>query len=156
MNKVQLLDTIRTKRVRLLKNIKQMREEDLIHRASPYAYSIKDGLAHLTFYEQHMRNMISRSLQNESRNPEITLKERTERNAEIFEHNKDRTLDDVLAEMQASFAEVIALVEIIPEHIWTDETYFRWLNGIPLWQYILDETSGEHYEEHLGALMDGV
>ncbi len=132
MNKEQLLDTLRTKRVRLLKNIKQLREGDLIHRASPHAYSIKDGLAHLTFYERHMLNQISRSLQNESRDPEITLKELAERNAEIFEQNKDRTLDDVLADMRASFAEVIALVEIIPEHIWTDVTYFRWLHGIPL------------------------
>lgn len=156
MNKVQLLDTIHTKRVRLLQNIKQMREEDLIHRPLPYTYSIKDSLVHLTFYEQHMLNQIGRSLQNESRDPEITLKELTERNAEIFEQNKDRTLDDVLADMQASFAEVVALVEIIPEHIWIDVTYFKWLERIPLWQYILDETSGEHYEEHLGTLMDGV
>jgi hypothetical protein len=35
----------------------------------------------------------------------------------------------------------------------------RMMYGAPvptLWQYILDETSGEHYEEHLGVLMDGV
>lgn len=156
MNKAQLLDTIQTKRHRLLQNIKQMRKEDLIHRPSPYTYSFKDSLAHLTFYEQHMLNQIRRSLQNKSRDPEFTLKEQTERNAEIFAQNKERALDDVLADMQASFAEVIALVEIIPESIWIDVTYFKWLNEIPLWQYILDETSGEHYEEHLGALMDGV
>ena len=156
MNKAQLLDTIRAKRTRLLGNINQMREEDMLHRASPHSYSLKDGLVHLTFYEQHMYNQISRSLQNESRNPEFTLREQAERNAEIFEQNKDCMLDDVLADMRVSFAQVVALVEAIPEHIWTDITYFKWLNEIPLWQYILDETSGEHYEEHLGVLMDGV
>ncbi|MEM7127777.1 MAG: ClbS/DfsB family four-helix bundle protein [Chloroflexota bacterium] len=156
MNKAQLLDTICAKRARLLKNISQMREEEMIYRALPHSYSIKDGLAHLTFYEQHMLNMISRSLQNESRNPEITLKERTERNAETFEQNKDRTPDEILTDMQASFAQVIALVETIPDHIWMDVNYFSWLNEIPLWQYIMDETSGEHYEEHLGTLMEGV
>lgn len=85
----------------------------------------------------------------------LTDAERIARNARVFAANQDRPLADVLAEMQRSFVEVMVLVESISDPILTDPAHFRgWLNGMPLWQYILDETSGEHCEEHLGHLMD--
>ena len=153
MNKVEFLDTIRSKRARLEENLAKLSEEELTRRTTPGSWSIKDGLAHLTFYEQHMLSHVRRALKHTLEINKVTNAERTARNAQIYERNEDRPLADVIAEMQNSFAEVIALVETVPETILTDPTYFAFLNGMPLWQYILDETSGAHYEEHLGALM---
>ncbi len=61
-----------------------------------------------------------------------------------------------MTDIRTSFAQVSVLVEEIPETVLIDPHHFDWLNGMPLWQYILDETVGEHYEEHLGSLMEGV
>ncbi|MFN8487934.1 MAG: DinB family protein [Caldilineaceae bacterium] len=153
MNKAEFLDILRTKRTHLEENLAKLSAEQLTRRAAPGSWSIKDGLAHLTFYEQHMLNQVHRALQQELETHNVTKAEQTTRNAQIYERNQDRSLTEVLAEMQASFAEVITLVEMIPETILIEPKYFAFLNGMPLWQYILDETSGEHYEEHLGALM---
>jgi len=153
MNKAEFLDTLRSKRARLKENLVKLSEEQLTRRTTPGSWSIKDGLAHLTFYEQHMLNQVRRALKHELEIRDVTKAEQTARNTQIYERNQDRSLTEVLAEMQHSFAHGIALVETVPETILTEPTYFDFLNGMPLWQYILDETSGEHYEEHLGALM---
>lgn len=155
MNKAEFLRTVRTKRAHLEENLQFASEEQLVERTTLDGWSIKDGLAHLTFYEQHMLNQVRLALKDELKILPLTATERISRNARIFAANQDRPLADVLAEMQRSFSEVMALVESIPDPILTDPAHFRgWLNGMPLWQYIMDETSGEHYEEHLGHLME--
>jgi hypothetical protein len=153
MNKAEFLDTIRSKRARLAENMARLSEAQVTIRATPGSWSIKDGLAHLTFYEQHMLSQVRRALKNELELVEGTKEQQTARNAQIYQRNQDRPLVEVLAEMQSSFAQVIALVETVPETSLTGPMYFDFLNGMPLWQYMLDETSGEHYEEHLGALL---
>ena len=153
MNKVEFLLLLQTKRSRLMKNLAELDEAVLNGSSKPNSWSIKDGLAHLTFYEQHMLNNVRRSLANDGKISGVTLAEQSERNAKVFNKNKDRSLDEIVAEMESSFAEVLAFVETIPEATLIDPNHFGWLNGMPLWQYMLDETSGEHFEEHLGSLM---
>lgn len=155
MNKAEFLQTLRARRARLEANLQRASEAQLVHRATPDAWSIKDGLAHLTFYEQHMLKQVRLALNKELEISPVTEAERVARNARIFTQNRDRSLVDVLTEMGRSFAEVVALVATIPEPVLTNPQYFpSWLNGMPLWEYILDETSGDHYVEHLGTFMD--
>lgn len=102
-----------------------------------------------------MLNQVRLALIGELKISPMTADDLHARNAHIFAHNQDRPLAGVLTEMARSFAEVLALVETIPEAVLTDPKHFLgWLKGMPLWEYILDETSGEHYTEHLGHLMD--
>jgi hypothetical protein len=63
----------------------------------------------------------------------------------------------ILSEVNKSeLLSFVAVVESLLEDVLCDENRFDWLSGQPLWEYILDETSGEHYQEHLGALLIGV
>lgn len=154
MNKAEFLMLLRSKRAGLEENLARLSAKILVTRSTPDSWSIKDALAHLTYYEQHMLNNVRQSMENGTEISGVTLEEQTTRNAQIFANNWDKPLAEVLTEMRGSFAQVTAYVETIPEDILLDPDHFAWLNGMPLWQYILDETSGEHYEEHLGSLME--
>ena len=155
MNKTNFLRAMQAKRARLEKNLATLSEAELDHKTTAESWSIKDNLAHLTFYEQYMLKRVHKSLENKDIViTGVTKQEQTARNSKIFTENKERSPAEIITEMQNSFAQVIALAEIIPEPVLTNPDYFAWLNGIPLWQYILDETCGEHYKEHLGRLME--
>ena len=77
-------------------------------------------------------------------------------NTRVYEVNKHKLLAEVLADMHYSFQKVVALVESLPEEVLCEQHRFDWLTGQPLWKYSLDETSAEHYQEHLVMLMTGV
>jgi len=150
MNKTEFLKTLKAERARLEEELAVLSEARLIERPAPDAWSIKDNLAHLTFWEQYMLNNIRRAV-NEAAAPEwMTDEEETLTNARVFTDNWDRPLADVLADMRRSLADVIAQVESLSEAYLTDPNRFAWREGVPLWTYIADEAYGEHYHEHLG------
>lgn len=149
MNKTEFLKTLKAERARLEEKLAALSEARLIERSAPDAWSIKDNLAHLTFWEQYMLNNIRRAV-NEAAPEWMTDEEETRTNAQVFTDNQDRPLADVLADMRRSLADVIAQVESLSEADLTDPNRFAWLKGAPLWTYVADETYGEHYHEHLG------
>jgi hypothetical protein len=152
MNKAKFLQTLRAERDTLEKKLAGLSQAQLIERRSPDEWSIKDNLAHLTFWEQSMLDKVRRAVAANETPQWVTDEEETRLNAQIFTDNRDRPLNDILADMRRSFGEVIAQVESLSETDLTDPNRFAWLKGDPLWKYIADEAYAEHYHEHLKQL----
>jgi hypothetical protein len=68
-------------------------------------------------------------------------------NAECFELNKDRTLDDVLAEFNSNLPKVEASIAPLTDTDINDAQRFPQRDGSPLLYHIIGNTFG-HYSDH--------
>jgi hypothetical protein len=152
MTKSEFLAQLRAARARLDERLARLSQAELTARA-PDAWSIKDNLAHLTFWEQYMLDQVRRCAVGAAAPQWMSNEEEAATNARLLRDNWDRPLAEVLADMRRSLDDVIAQVAALSEADLTDPARFAWLNGKPLWTYIENESFGEHYHEHLRALM---
>jgi len=152
MTKIEFLDTLRAERARIETALGKQTEAQLIHRAAPDQWSLKDTLAHLTYWEQYMLERVQRALLGET--PRWVTDEEETENAHVFERNKERPLARVLADMRRSLADVLEQVESMSDPDLTDPNRFAWMKGKPLWSYIANEAYGEHYHDHLQQLLE--
>lgn len=148
MTKTEFLQTYRDKRAELDAALAKLSEDELTHRAAD-SWSIKDNLAHLTFWEQFMLNNVRQAVRHDISPKWMNDVEETETNARILRDNWDRPLAAILAEMRQSLAETLAELETLAEEDLTNPNRFAWLKGRTLWSYIGQEGYGEHYHEHL-------
>ncbi len=114
-------------------------------------WTVKDIIAHVTWYEQEMVDMIrERTLAGSP----LWEEKLDLRNQAIYAQNRDRPLADVLAEAGRVHAELWALCQKLEEGDLDDPARFK---DMPLtdkpWQYIVSNTYG-HYQEHTPALME--
>ena len=149
MNKGQFLAKFRAERATLDDRLALLSDAQLTMPPAPGEWSVKEALAHVTFWEQSMLARVRRAVSTGETMPWVDNEEETRLNAQILEDSQRRSLIDVLGENRRSFQQVIALVESLPESDLIDSQRFDWLEGKPLWEYLADEAYGEHYEEHL-------
>ena len=108
-------------------------------------WSIKDVIAHVTWYEREMvgvlrsRTLVGSNLWN------MPLEQR---NDVIFTENKDHSLADVLAESRKIHREFMELLQDLSDEDLLDASHFREmpLDWLP-WQVIASNTC-EHYPGH--------
>jgi uncharacterized damage-inducible protein DinB len=109
-------------------------------------WSVKDVIAHIAWYDRAMVEMLEAKELADSPYWKMTL---DERNAVIFEENKDRRLDDVVQEATDLFTMLVELLEGLTDDDLNDPRCFP---GMPLewrpWQVLASNTC-EHYEAHL-------
>jgi hypothetical protein len=105
-------------------------------------WAVKDVLAHITWWEQHLLRRLHTG-RDDLYTPDVDPREAThEANAVIFAGSRERPLDDVLAEFDASYRELLAELESLPPEVAAqDEVY----------QAIGADTFG-HYPEHTEML----
>ncbi len=146
-SKAQLLKDIRTERRRLEKNLSVLNVEDMVCPGVTGTWSVKDILAHLVAWEKLFLDWYSTGVQGYSptttpvgmSQPSIdTL------NQQIYEKNQWRSLEDILAEFQASYQEIVTVVEAIPEENMFVHDRFNWTGKLTLADYIAGNTCN-HY-----------
>ena len=122
--KAQLLDEIRQTHGELEDVFAPLTEAQMTQSGVNGEWSVKDMLAHVTWWEGHMLRTLRagrEELGPEGSNPD-NLTQR--KNAEVFAANRDRPLVEVRAEFDASYREVLATLEGWPaEALAQDETY---------------------------------
>jgi hypothetical protein len=148
MNKAEFLAKLQAERAWIDQKLAGLTPAQLDTRPAPDAWSLKQTLAHLTFWEQFMLNNIRLWLETGETPTWMDDTEETSTNAQILEDSRNRPVEEVLAEMSGSLKEVVALIESLPENALTDPNHVPWANG-PLWTYIENESFGEHFQEHL-------
>lgn len=113
------------------------------------AWSLKDILAHLTWYEREMVNMLRAHTFAGSSLWDLPL---DARNAAIHEETKGLSLQQALDQSAPVYAELIGLIETLTDEDLNNPQRFP---GMPLewqpWQVIASNTY-EHYEQHLPDL----
>ena len=109
-------------------------------------WSLKDVIAHITWYDQEMVTMLERR---EFAGSDLWELPTDQRNAAIHERVKDGTLTEKIVEARQVFECLMELIASLNDKDLSDPTSFP---GLPLdwkpWQVLASNTY-EHYEEHV-------
>lgn len=114
-------------------------------------WSIKDEVAHVTFWEARVLAILHAALTVEDppHRPGADSAEKIEAlNAEVFAASQQHGLDDVLADLERTHAAFVRAVEELPDDALFDPHRFPWAGGEPLMAVIAGDTY-EHYPEHI-------
>jgi len=153
-----LLETMQTRRAGWEALLAQVGEERMLLPGVEGNWSIKDIIAHVTWYEHWLTTWLKAVARDEVlARGEIDELSLDERNAWIFEHNHARPLEDVRAEARQVFAELVQTASRFADRDLTDLTRFErfiapyWSNKPPLSECIAGD-SYEHYQEHISPV----
>ena len=154
MNKQELLESMQSERARLDTIIDTLGESEMVRPALDGGRSIKDTLAHITAWEQRfMRASLAVARGEKPDWPEGggTQELTDETNEREFQANRDRSLDDVVAESRRSYVEMRAFVERISNDDLTNPDRWPWTRGHALSEFV-SSNADEHYGEHADAI----
>lgn len=109
-------------------------------------WSLKDVIAHISWYEREIAHMLTiRSYAEGSEWWGLPL---DEQNAHIYEANRQRSLDDVLAESKTTHAALLAALDTVSDQDLHDASRFAYSpEGAQPWE-IIAQNSSLHYPHH--------
>jgi hypothetical protein len=102
-------------------------------------WSVKDHLAHLTWWEQRVIRVLGGARDPIDLIP-IEEKDADTVNASVFAQNKGHSLEDVRAAFDASYQEMLRLIQTVPDEVFVEQQ--DWISG----------NSDYHYAEHAQML----
>ena len=147
MNRTTLLATIAAGRERLDAAVAGVPPETMLERVDT-AWTRKDVIAHLEAWERRVVENLETLRRGGEPDGSLGTDELNDR---FFTHNRDRTLDDVLAGERAAYRAVLAAIEGATDEELFDAHHFGWTEGDPFADWFRGNTD-EHYDEHLGQL----
>ncbi len=112
-------------------------------------WSVKDIVAHVTWYEREMIDLFNTHVLTGS---ELWGQPQDARNAEVFKQNRERPPTEILAEAQQVFRELYAALQPLDDQDLNDPSRFQNMPGewVP-WQ-ILAGNSFTHYPDHIPSI----
>jgi hypothetical protein len=145
--KAQILNDIHAERRRLEKKLSRLSPEEMLVPGVTGTWSVKDILAHLTAWESLFLDWYSAGLRGAT--PEISpvgMSRTTidSLNQRIYEQNQARSLTDVIEGFHASYQEILAAVEEMPEADLFAHGRLAWTGRLSLADYITGNTCN-HY-----------
>jgi hypothetical protein len=149
VNKIELLDTLRSVQGEWAQLIADIQPDAMIQPGAVGDWSVKDVVAHVTWAERETVGMLqARALVGS----DLWRLPQDERNAVVYEENRDRSLQDVLAEAGAVHQELLRVIEDIAEDDLLHATWFDSLPGDwPPYRVVEANVTG-HYRDHLADL----
>jgi len=154
MDKSELLSMIRAERARWEALLVEVGEAQMTQAGVEGEWSVKDIIAHVTAYERWIVARLQSALRGETLRLEIDQLDLEQRNAWIFEENRNRPLHDVLAESKQVFQQVLKLAQTLSDEDLTDPHRLEpfldpvWTDGLPVWKCLAAD-SYEHYRQHI-------
>lgn len=149
MTKVVLLEALRVARAKWEAALAECDPERMTEPGVVGEWSIKDLVAHVAWFEREMVRVFgARALVGS----DLWQLPADERNAAIFEMNRQRPLSHVLEEAGDVYRQLLSALEPMTDEDMNHARYFRDMpeDWLP-WQ-ILAQNSYEHYEHHLDAI----
>jgi hypothetical protein len=141
--KSEVLDAIRTTRQALEEQLAPLTAEQVTQPGVNGAWTVKDALAHITWWEQYMLRRLRTGHDELGYGGAVDPQAVTDRaNAEVYAANHDRPLAEVRAAFDSSYQDVLALVEALPE-----EEFMREEVAVPI-----AANTYWHYPEHTEML----
>jgi DinB superfamily len=127
----------------------QMDEQRMLQPGIVETWSVKDLIAHVSWYEREMVPVIRLRVFTGS---EWWALPTDERNAMIYQQNRYRPLQEIIDEGQHSYSELLEAVQSLSDEDLNDPRRFRDMpeDWVP-WQ-IIAGNSFEHYQDHLPLL----
>ena len=143
-----LLRRIRQERAALAQLWQGLSEAQMTQRPGPQeSWSVKDLIAHIVFWEDVMRDQISKALKGEAISYDGSV---DDANAEAYATYRDLPLADVLAEFGASLPRVEDFVRGLSDRQINDVEVCQ-IFGHPV-RYIIAANTTVHYADHLDDL----
>ncbi|MEO7076289.1 MAG: DinB family protein [Ktedonobacterales bacterium] len=146
-SKAQLLEELRNEQTQWEALLHEIGEAHMTQPGVEGEWSIKDIVAHLTFWRRRTVGRFQAALRHEPPPPppwptrfgtedEISARDENtawdEVNAWNYAANRDRPLADVLRESREVFAQLVETLDAFPTSDLLDPTRFPWLEGEPL------------------------
>ena len=118
-------------------------------------WSIKDMLAHIASWHHRLLTWLDAAVRNQE--PTLSgpdsVEEMDALNAQFYQENKSRPLDEVLVDFRITHQQIMDIVQPMPEDDLMSPHRFAWSKGEPLWQAIAGDTY-EHYREHIAQIQE--
>ncbi len=152
MTGARLASILRAERSRWNELLAQVGPERMDAPGVEGEWSVKQIVAHLTWYEQAIAEGAQQALSTGTftrRRPEgVGL---DEMNAQIAEQSRARPASEVLAEADAVFGQLLALIEVCPEDMLNDPRLLGLPEDMVPWMGVANN-SYAHYRQHEPAL----
>ena len=149
MRKSQLIDKIKHSRAEWQVLISPLDDAQMVQARVIEGWSLKDIIAHITWYEREMVQV----LQNKTLvGSELWDLPTDERNQVIFEANQNRALNDIREEAQQVYGHLVELLEGLEEEDLHDPSRF---DQMPKdWQpwEVIGSNTYEHYPDHVAQV----
>ena len=144
----ELLERARIERAELASLWRGLSDEQMTRRPGPQPdWSVKDVIAHITWWEGAMVNWVKRALSGEM----LTRTETPDEiNARVHADNRDLPLDTVMEMFHASFPLVEVLLERLDDDEINDAAVCN-IRDMPLLYFIVGNTFA-HYADHVEDL----
>jgi hypothetical protein len=147
--KGEMLELISHERWKLETELGELNGRQMIQRGVCGEWSAKDLMAHLAEWEQMFLGWYAagrRGEAPEAPGPGLTWgrPDMARLNDEIFQKHRRRPLAEVLDWFEASYEQILAMMQAVPEaDLWKAGRY-AWLKTVPLGEFILADTA-HHY-----------
>lgn len=155
VNKASILDEMSTSYTALEDILASLDKTQYFTEGVIPGWSIKDILAHIASWHHRLLKWLEAAVRNEE--PTISGPDNVEEmdalNAQFYQENKSRPLDEVLTDYRTSYQHIMDIVQVMPEEDLISPHRFAWSKGEPLWQAIAGDTY-EHYREHLKQIQE--
>ncbi len=146
MDKLTFISKVQEAHEEWLSLLAEVDESRMTEPGLPGGWSVKDVIAHITWYEREMIGMLKAMALEGS---DLWQLPNDERNVPIYEENKDRPLEKVLSEAEQVYAQLFEAIKSLSDDELSDSSYFR---GMPSewapWDVIAGNTY-DHYHQHI-------
>lgn len=150
--KTELLDEIQMEWELLEALLLELDEEQMLDANAQNGWSVKDIMAHITYWERLALDRLYAARDGRSMQIELVDSWDVDQiNAQVYATNKDRRLDEVLAQVQEVHNKLIFMLEESDEAFVEGALPFDWAEGTPVSQFVAENAS-EHYNEHRQSL----
>jgi len=147
--KVDFLETLQSARAEWESLLAKVGESNMLRPGVAGEWSVKDIICHITWFEREMvgvlkaRALIGSDLWNHPQG---------QRNATIFEENRHRSLDEVLAEARQVYQGLYEALQSVSDEDLNNPGHFE--NMPPDWSpgKLIAENSYEHYRAHAPSI----
>ena len=153
IEKTELLERMQDGYTQFEALLASLQEEQMTIAGVNGSWSIKDHLAHLFSWQDHLQEMLQAVLDGKKEPPKPVQAFSTvdEINDYIYQKYKDRSLAEVLAAFRASYQHVLSTVRALSQE--RLNTPFPWYeDDKPIGLLVAGDTY-HHYEEHRGMIL---
>lgn len=149
MKKADLLDLLQRERSAWNELLARVDPQRMEEPGAAGAWSVKDLIAHVTWYEREITAAFqARALKGSP----LWEKSPADRNRMIYEQHHSQSLEMVLADSRRAYSELVQVVRAMAEaELNEPERLNSWPEGLPPWR-LLAENSYEHYQAHRAEL----
>ena len=146
MDKLSFINKVQEAREEWQSLIEEVDKPRMIEPGLPGGWSVKDVIAHITWYEREMIGMLKAMALEGS---DLWQLPQDERNIPIYEQNKDLPLEEVLSEAEQVYDQLYQAIASLSDDELSDPSHFRHMPSewIP-WDVMAGNTY-KHYHQHI-------